>query len=82
VLHIEATGLSEAGPHREINEDTLGAFVPNEAPGAERKGYLYVVADGMSGHLAGEVVSATAMSTLRDEYYSPSGHSRIVPSLR
>jgi serine/threonine protein phosphatase PrpC len=82
VLEIEATGLSEAGPHREINEDTIGAFVPSEAPGSERKGYLYVVADGMGGHLAGEVASATAVSTLKDEYYSPSSHSRIEPALR
>jgi serine/threonine protein phosphatase PrpC len=82
VLQVEASGLSEAGPHREINEDSLGAFVPQEAPGAERKGYLYVVADGMGGHLAGEVASATAVSTLREEYYSPSSHSRIEPALR
>ena len=82
MLQIEATGLSEAGPHREINEDSIGAFVPSETPGSERKGYLYVVADGMGGHLAGEVASATAVSTLRDEYYSPSGHSRIEPALR
>jgi protein phosphatase len=82
VLQVEATGLSEAGPHREINEDTIGAFGPGEVPGAERKGYLYVVADGMGGHAAGEVASATAVATLRDEYYSPSSHSRIEPALR
>jgi protein phosphatase len=82
VLQVEATGLSEAGPHREINEDSIGAFGPAETPGAERKGYLYVVADGMGGHLAGEVASATAVATLRDEYYSPSSHSRIEPALR
>jgi serine/threonine protein phosphatase PrpC len=82
VLLVEATGLSEAGPHREINEDTIGAFIPSEALAVERKGYLYVVADGMGGQLAGEVASATAVSTLRDEYYSPSSHSRVEPALR
>jgi serine/threonine protein phosphatase PrpC len=82
VLQVEATGLSETGPHREINEDALGAFGPGEVPGTERKGYLYVVADGMGGHLAGEVASTIAVSTLRDEYYSPSSHSRIEPALR
>ncbi|MBV9547877.1 MAG: serine/threonine-protein phosphatase [Chloroflexi bacterium] len=79
---MEATGLSEAGPHRTTNEDSLGAFVPDDIPGAERKGYLYVVADGLGGHQAGEVASATAVKTLRDEYYSPSAHSRIEPALR
>lgn len=82
MLQVEATGLSETGPHREINEDAIGAFGPGEVPGTERKGYLYVVADGMGGHLAGEVASATAVSTLRDEYYSPSSHTRIEPALR
>jgi protein phosphatase len=82
VLQVEATGLSEAGPHRETNEDTIGAFVPGDVPGAERKGYLYVVADGLGGHQAGEVASATAVSTVRDEYYAPAAHSRVEPALR
>ncbi len=82
MLQVEATGLSEAGPHRETNEDSIGAFAPDDMPGAERKGYLYVVADGMGGHLAGEVASAPAVSTLRDEYYAAGGHSRIEPALR
>jgi protein phosphatase len=82
LLQVDATGLSEAGPHRDINEDSLGAFGPGESTMAERKGYLYVVADGLGGHQAGEVASATAVATLRDEYYSPSSHSRIEPALR
>ncbi|GAC1320181.1 MAG: protein phosphatase 2C domain-containing protein [Chloroflexota bacterium] len=82
MLQVDADGLSEVGPHREINEDSIGAFTPNEAPGSERRGYLYVVADGMGGHQAGEVASATAVATLRDEYFSPSAHSRVEPALR
>jgi PPM family protein phosphatase len=82
VLQVEATGLSEAGPHRETNEDTMGAFVPGDVPGAERKGYLYAIADGLGGHAAGEVASSTAIATLRDEYFSPSAHSRVEPALR
>ena len=82
MLRVEATGLSEAGPHREINEDSLGAFSPEAMPGAERRGYLYAVADGMGGHLAGEVASSTAVATLRDEYYAAGGHSRVEPALR
>jgi len=82
LLQVEAEGLSETGPHREVNEDALGAFGPGETPGAERKGYLYVVADGLGGHQAGEVASSTAVATMREEYYSPSSHSRIEPALR
>lgn len=82
MLQVDATGLSEAGPHRETNEDSIGAFTPDDGPTAERKGYLYVVADGLGGHQAGEVASATAVSTVRDEYYAPSSHSRVEPALR
>jgi protein phosphatase len=82
LLEVESTGLSEAGPLREINEDTIGAFAPDDPSGHERRGYLYVVADGMGGHQAGEVASATAVAILREEYYAPSGHSRIEPALR
>jgi len=82
LLQVDATGLSEAGPHRGINEDSLGAFAPEAMPGTERRGYLYVVADGMGGHLAGEVASSTAVATLRDEYYAMGGHSRVEPALR
>jgi protein phosphatase len=43
---------------------------------------LYVVADGLGGHNAGEVASATAVQTFGQEYYSFSSHHRIEPALR
>jgi protein phosphatase len=48
----------------------------------EHKGYLYVVADGLGGHNAGEVASASAVATIGEEYYSPANHTRIEPALR
>lgn len=82
MLEIEADGLSDAGPHRETNEDSIGRFAPADQVALERKGYLYVVADGLGGHQAGEVASASAVATLGEEYYSPSNHTRIEPALR
>lgn len=82
VLELQASGVSEAGPNRETNEDTLGCFAPNDSQVLARKGYLYVVADGLGGHRAGEIASASAVATLGEEYYSPSNHSRIEPALR
>ncbi len=55
---------------------------PTDPTARERKGLLFAVADGMGGQNAGEVASTTAISTLMDEYYSPSNSSRIEPALQ
>ena len=81
-LELEAGGRTDAGPHRETNEDSIGCFAPPDPLALERKGYLYVVADGLGGHDAGEVASSTAVARLGEEYYSPSNHTRIEPALR
>ena len=81
-LELEAGGRTDAGPHRETNEDSIGCFAPPDPHALERKGYLYVVADGLGGHNAGEVASSTAVAMLGEEYYSPSNHTRIEPALR
>jgi serine/threonine protein phosphatase PrpC len=82
MLELEAGGLTDPGPHRETNEDSIGDFAPSDALALERKGYLYVVADGLGGHNAGEVASSSAVATLGEEYYSSSNHTRIEPALR
>jgi protein phosphatase len=81
-LELEACGLTDAGPHRDNNEDSIGCFAPTDPLALQRKGYLYVVADGLGGHNAGEVASSSAVARLGEEYYSPSNHTRIEPALR
>ena len=54
---IESTGISDIGKKRKTNEDAL--LVDDQLG-------LYVVADGMGGHLAGEVASSLVIETLRD----------------
>ena len=62
---------SQVGPVRDHNEDDLRWFDPSENPVALRqKGRLYVVADGMGGHAAGEVASRIAVETIVDRYAS------------
>ena len=66
---------SERGrrPHNEDSYATyrLGAGVLELSPELlSRKGYLYVVADGMGGHDAGDVASAIAVQTLCATFYN------------
>lgn len=82
MLEVAYAGLTDAGPHRSNNEDRIGLFLPDDPVLMDRKGVLCVIADGVGGHKAGEVASATAVETIIREYYSPSSHSRLESALR
>ena len=51
-MHVEAYARTDPGPVRESNEDALLVDLENQ---------IFVVADGMGGHLAGEVASSMAV---------------------
>lgn len=55
-MRVAAAGATNTGRVREVNEDS---YLVDERQG------LYAVADGMGGHQAGEVASATAVEALR-----------------
>lgn len=57
MMLIESAGLTDRGKKREGNED---AFLLDDTI------RLYVVADGMGGHLAGEVASRLVVETIHD----------------
>lgn len=57
MVDIEAAGITDIGMKRKGNEDAL--FL-------DESRNLYVVADGMGGHQAGEVASALVVETIRD----------------
>jgi protein phosphatase len=62
---LSVAGLTDVGHERELNEDRFYYRVI-QASDEEPVG-LFVVADGMGGHLAGEVASQWAVQTLKRE---------------
>jgi serine/threonine protein phosphatase PrpC len=54
---IESAGITDVGKKRTGNEDSL--YLDDDLR-------LYIVADGMGGHLAGEVASELVVKTIRD----------------
>ncbi|RPJ72510.1 MAG: serine/threonine-protein phosphatase [Desulfobacteraceae bacterium] len=57
MVTVESAGLTDVGRRREANEDRI---LLDDALG------LYLVADGMGGHQAGEVASDLAVSSVHD----------------
>ena len=68
-IEFAVGAMTHPGREREANEDSLG--LPEDIPEAvlARKGHLYVVADGMGGHRAGEIASRMAVDLIRRTYY-------------
>jgi protein phosphatase len=58
-LQVKASGLSDVGLKRDGNEDS---FSTEDSLG------LYIVADGMGGHLAGEVASQITVEVINDSF--------------
>jgi serine/threonine protein phosphatase PrpC len=68
MLDVQLGQATDFGKVRTNNEDAMGAFVPSSRQQARSHGYLFAVADGVGGMDLGEVASATAISTVIDEF--------------
>src|SRR5512136_1674293 len=67
-LRLEAAWGSHPGVARGYNEDTIQGTPVDLSPSP--RGYLYLVADGMGGHNAGEVASEGAVKRIYEGYYA------------
>lgn len=66
---IVASLKTDAGCHREVNEDCIRFVHRGDPASVTNKGSLALVADGMGGHSAGEVASKMAVSVISRAYY-------------
>jgi protein phosphatase len=69
-LVLSAAGLTDAGPTRPSNEDSVAVRTPEDVSVLVAKGVLALVADGMGGHNGGEVASGIAAARVPEVYYA------------
>lgn len=69
MLKLDTYVRSDPGRVRTNNEDAFGAAEPRDPHPLSQSGMLYVVADGMGGHQAGEYASRYAVDTVLKAYY-------------
>jgi serine/threonine protein phosphatase PrpC len=82
ISDITFASLTDVGLVRDHNEDYYGFFEPDGEGLLRTKGRLFVVADGMGGHAAGEVASQIAVKTIGKVYFSVGAHVDITEALR
>jgi serine/threonine protein phosphatase PrpC len=73
-LDFDVAKLTDVGRARPHNEDYLDYYIPPDARQRARKGAIYLVADGMGGHQAGEVASRGVVELTIGQYYGDTTH--------
>lgn len=68
-LSLNVAQRTDVGRKRSHNEDSVAHIVPKDPDMMAKKGALFIVADGMGGHAAGEVASEIAVNTVCNMYY-------------
>ena len=69
-LKISYHGASDVGLVRTENQDSFGKFPTDSDDQYQNKGLLFLIADGMGGHVGGREASQSAVGIVSREYYS------------
>ncbi|MFN8474885.1 MAG: Stp1/IreP family PP2C-type Ser/Thr phosphatase [Anaerolineae bacterium] len=72
---VEVGQATDVGLVREGNEDSISVHEPLDEAVMRAKGRLFLLADGMGAHAAGELASRMAVDILASEYYADNGPS-------
>ncbi len=64
--HVE---LSDVGMRRANNQDSMAAVLANDIEFWRRRGHVFIVADGMGAHAAGELASKMAVDGIPHNYF-------------
>ena len=81
-LRLDPAQLTDVGRKRPHNEDNMAYVIPKDPQVMAIKGALFIVADGMGGHAAGEVASEIAVDTVSNVYYQDDSEDVRVALLR
>ncbi len=81
-LRLDVAQLTDVGRKREHNEDNMAFVIPKDSQVMASKGAVFIVADGMGGHAAGEVASEIAVDTVSNMYYQEDSNDVAVSLLR
>lgn len=79
-MELEVGSKTNPGRRRQNNEDAISARVPADPELRERKGALFLVADGVGGSEGGEVASSEAIRWVVKSYYE-SNSQDVIQSL-
>lgn len=66
---LEYVEITDLGLRRANNQDSLACRLANDSDELNRRGHLFMVADGMGAHAAGEKASKMAVDAVQHTYY-------------
>jgi serine/threonine protein phosphatase PrpC len=66
---LDHAELSDVGLRRSNNQDSFGFVLAATEESWQRRGHLFMVADGMGAHAAGELASKMAVDTVSHSYH-------------
>jgi serine/threonine protein phosphatase PrpC len=66
---LEYVDITDVGLRRANNQDSLACRLASDREELQRRGHLFMVADGMGAHAAGEKASKMAVDAVQHAYY-------------